>query len=263
MRRRCIVHARWLLAVAGVSCATPAFAAPFLVQIEEVFVGTNGDPTAQAVQIRLRTAGQNNLAGTRLCAVNANGTGLLILANFSNLPGPSVSGDRILVMTPSFANVTTPAAVADYTMLSIPQSYFAAGSLFFEDANTGVVYWRLSWGGSAYTGITTGASDNDDDPGFGNAEFGPPYPGALELCRALRFQRGATALSTSNAADYVLTDMSPTFQKYQGATYQVTGCVPIPAITALGVVVMGVALLACAGVIIHRRRTNAGYPPRC
>jgi hypothetical protein len=44
----------------------------------------------------------------------------------------------------------------------IPASYFAAGSLMWE-SDSGIVYWRLSWGGAAYTGPCTGNTANGVD----------------------------------------------------------------------------------------------------
>ncbi len=97
--------------------------------------------------------------------------------------------------------LTEPPLVADFPMTApVPSSYLAAGSLTFEDAATGEVFWRLSWG--AYTGDTTGAIINDPD-----GEFGPPWPGQLPSVtgQALRFLGGTTDQSTTNADDYAPT----------------------------------------------------------
>ena len=45
---------------------SPALAAFHLMEIEQVIGGVNGDTTAQAVQLRMRTGGQNLLAGNAL-----------------------------------------------------------------------------------------------------------------------------------------------------------------------------------------------------
>jgi hypothetical protein len=64
------------------------------------------------------------------------------------------------------------------------------------------VLWRLSWGGAAYTGPTTGSITNDLD-----GEFGPSFDGPLPstTAQALKFKFAASALSTNNANDYALT----------------------------------------------------------
>jgi hypothetical protein len=84
----------------------------------------------------------------------------------------------------------------------IPAAYLAAGSLIFEDNAGTSIYWRLSWGGNAYTGPTEGAITNDLD-----GQFGPPYPDVMfsANAKAVHFLGAATDLSTDNFADYALT----------------------------------------------------------
>ena len=76
----------------------------------------------------------------------------------------------------------------------IPMSYLAAGQLRFTD-DFGTIYWSLSWGGSGFTGTTTGSLTNDAD---GN--FGPPVASALPSTslQALQFTGNASAFSTTN-----------------------------------------------------------------
>jgi hypothetical protein len=107
-------------------------------------------------------------------------------------------------------------------MNPIPASYLAAGQLRFTDNGT-TIYWSLSWGGAAYTGPTTGATDNDDSPtAVGN--FGPPVNDALPstTLQALRFSGTAAALSTSNLADYAVTAGAATFVNNAGTSFVVT-----------------------------------------
>jgi len=193
-----------LLAVATL----PAAADHHLMQIEQVIGGVGGDTSAQAIQLRMRAGFQNNMAAARLRVFDADGLNPIVLINFAESVSNSQPGDRVLITTTAFNAMTTPAAQPDFTMTNpIPDSYLAAGSLVFE-SDTGIVWWRLSWGGNGYTGSNAGDVSNDDD---GN--FGPPWPGPLpsDGVQALQFQGDASDLSTTNAADYELTAGAATF----------------------------------------------------
>jgi hypothetical protein len=172
------------------------------MQIEQVIGSVEGDSTAQAIQLRMRSGGQNFVNVARLRVFDAQGQNPVLILDFpSNVPNGGF-GSRILVASPSFlARLDTPIP-PDFVITNlIPESYLAAGSLTFED-NAGVVYWRLSWGGAAYTGPNSGSTFND-----ANGNFGPPWPGPLpsEGTEALQFQGTAFAMSSSNAADYAIT----------------------------------------------------------
>jgi hypothetical protein len=121
------------------------------------------------------------------------------------------AGSRVLFATSSFATKFGP--TPDFIMTNpIPASYFAAGSLTWED-NFGTIYWRLSWGGAAYTGPGTGSTLNDPD---GN--YSPPFPSGLPTSgnQALLFTGLASAVSTDNATDYHLTTGDPAFTNNAG-----------------------------------------------
>lgn len=198
---------------------TPAWATFHLMQIEQVIGGVNGDTTAQAIQLRMRSAGQNLLPPSRIRAWDANGANPVVVVDFTaNVPN-GASGARVLVATPAFASYTSPAAVSNATMTAIPASYLAAGSLTFETDNGLTIYWRLSWGGGAYTGSNAGSITNDAD---GN--FGPPFAGSLPSSgvQAVRFNGLATAMSTNNAADYSLTPGAATFNNNAGTAFLVS-----------------------------------------
>ncbi len=188
-------------AIAAPQAAQPSF---HFMQIEQVIAGVNGDTTAQAIQLRMRFQFQCFFGnGARLRVHDAAGANPIILAELDlDLPGCAM-GDRVVVATPGFARHTDPVLVPDFVIdTPIPESYFAAGSLTFEDAAGTEVYWRLSWGGDGYTGDTGGALINDAD-----GEFGPSWPGPLPAdgLLALQFQDGAGAQSTANINDYALT----------------------------------------------------------
>ncbi len=53
--------------------ANSAHAAFHLMQIEQIIGGVNGDVTAQAIQLRMRTGGQSSVSLSRLTAVDATG----------------------------------------------------------------------------------------------------------------------------------------------------------------------------------------------
>lgn len=206
--------------VAVLAAAPPAAASFHLMQIEQVAGGVCGDRSAQAIQLRMRGAGQNLVAGTRLVARNAAGGGPVTLITFPANVGGAGAGARILATTADFTAASGP--TTDFTLTNpIPVSYLAAGKLTFEDGS-GNVYWGLAWGGASYTGTNTGTIDNDAD---GN--FNPPFAGALPSTgdAALRFTGAAGAMSTNNAADYALSASPATFTNNAGASGTVAACV--------------------------------------
>jgi hypothetical protein len=208
------------------AAAPPADADFHLMQIEQIIGGVNGDTTAQAIQLRMRADGQGGLTKGRLVAYDATGKNAVVLIDFPMDIFPEVQGERILIASRPFSSHTNPAAAPDFVLANmIPPSYLAAGSLTFEhEGQLGVVLWRISWGGAAYTGPNRGTRFNDDD---GN--FGPPVSGALPSAStsALLFDGAAADKSTSNAQDYVVTggpgSAGPTvFTNSKGETFVVT-----------------------------------------
>jgi len=178
------------------------------MQIEQVIGGVDGATNVQAVQLRMRSAGQNLVQQGRLLVRNASGANPVLLIDFTTSVPNGVAGDRVLAATSNFSSHTNPALTPDFVLTNpIPASYLAAGSLTFED-DFGTILWRLSWGGANYTGSGLGDITNDAD---GN--FNPPFPGPLPSSngQALLFQNSASAPSTNNAADYALTTGPATF----------------------------------------------------
>src|SRR5262245_59541957 len=155
----------------GVLVLQPTAHATFhLMQIEPLIVGVNGDTTAQAIQLRMRAAGQNLVGGGKLVVFDAAGLNPITIVDPTTNVINGAVGDRVLIASVNFPSHTTPIAVPDFTMVNlIPASYFSAGSLCWE-SNSGTILWRLSWGGASYTGSNLGSTDNDLD---GN--FGPPF----------------------------------------------------------------------------------------
>ena len=199
------------------------------MQIEQAIVSVNGDTTAQAIQLRMRVAGQNFVSGGKLVVFDAAGLNPITVVDPTTNVANGAVGDHVLIASATFPSHTTPMAVPDFTMANlIPASYFAAGSLCWE-SNAGTVMWRLSWGGAAYTGLCTGSTINDVD---GN--FCPAFGGAIPptCASALQFQGTATDLSTNNAADYLLIGSPIVFSNNARASFTVIPPLPTITITA-------------------------------
>jgi hypothetical protein len=209
-----------LAAVLALAAAAPAGASFHLMQIEQVAGGFCGLPEAQAIQLRMRTAGQNLTTGAQLIARDDAGANPVTLITIPGNVANAAGGARILFATPAFvaaAGGPTP----DFTLTNpIPASYLDAGKLTFGAA--GIVYWALAWGGASYTGTNTGAIDNDAD---GN--FNPPFASPLPLTgdTAVRFTGTAGAASTNNAADYALSASPATFTNNAGSSAAINVCV--------------------------------------
>jgi hypothetical protein len=206
-----------LLMLLNFCLATPSAQALFhFMQIEQIIGGVNGDTTAQAIQLRLRSAGQNQVAPTKLEAVDAAGANPVLLENMSASVPNSQGGRRILLATPNFANYTDIPLVPDFVMDPIPLSYLAAGQVRFMGDFGTTIYWSLSWGGASYTGSTTGTFDNDS-----NGNFGPPVDMALPSTslQALQFTGAANAASTTNLAQYALTAGAAIFINNANASF--------------------------------------------
>lgn len=174
------------------------------MQIEKVVGGVNGDTSAQAIQLRMRTPAQGQVNRAKLIAVNASGENPVVIIDFENTVRNEAAGDRVLIASIPMRAYTDPPSVETFTMESlIPASYLDAGSLIFLNDEDTLIVWRISWGGVAYTGETGGALTNDDD-----REFGPPFGGPLPSTglQVLEFTGPFEAKSTTNASDYQLSD---------------------------------------------------------
>lgn len=200
-----------------------------LQQMEQVIGGVNGDTTAQAIQMRMRATGQNFVSGAKLIAFDAAGQNPITILDLTSDVANGAVGDHVLIVSANFPSHTTPTTVPDFTMTNpIPASYLAAGSLCWE-SDGGTIYWRLSWGGASYTGSGAGNTANDAD---GN--FNPPFGSALPSsgASALQFQGTASAKSTNNAADYLVTAGAAVFVNNAGASFTVNGAtLPVVSMT--------------------------------
>jgi hypothetical protein len=208
----------WVLALLF-AAAAPAVASFHLMQVEQLIGAAGGDNTRQAIQLRMRFADQGSVGASRLYVRDANGANpVLLLDNPSVVDMPDeTQGARVLITSANFSAAYGP--TPDFTLTAlIPPSYFAAGSLTFED-DIGTVYWRLSWGGAAYLGSGAGAVDNDAD-----MNFNPPFPLALPSNNtALQFEGTAAAASSNNLDDYSFSSGNAVFTNNLGQT----GTVPV------------------------------------
>lgn len=197
----------------------PARASFHFMQIEQALGGVGGDATQQAVQLRMRSAGQNLVSASQIVVRDATGSNPVVVVQFGSSVAVSAAGSRILVASEALA--LTHELIPDAVMSNlIPDSYLAAGRLTFE--KSGTIYWSLCWGGAGYTGSTTGSTTNDAD---GN--FGPCFDGSLPSIgdQALRFTGAANAASTTNAADYALSDSPSSFVNNAGGVFVVSNMV--------------------------------------
>jgi hypothetical protein len=219
MRANPIRSAVLAAAIVVLTRAFPAAADHHLMQIEQVIGGVNGDTSAQAIQLRMRAPNQNFMGSGRMRALDAAGQNPVTIIDFASSVPNGSTGDRVLVTTAAFDALTAPATQPDFTMTNqIPASYLAAGSLVFE-SDLGQVWWRFSWGGAGYTGPTTGTTTNDADGDFGKWSGALPSAGLS----AIKFQGTATAMSTTNSADYAVTLAAAFCTNNARASFQVNG----------------------------------------
>lgn len=190
------------------------------MQIEQVVAGVNGDYSAQAIQLRMRSAGQEQVQLTRLVAWDANGENPVVLIDMGHAVAVSQTGARILAATEAFARHTEPQAIPDFVMTApIPPSYVTAGSLTFETDDGDFIVWRLSWGGENYRGTTRGGQTNDDD-----GDFGPPAESPLpgDETAALHILLDAEATGTGSAADFMISESPALFVNNEGQSFILT-----------------------------------------
>jgi hypothetical protein len=214
-------HSSLLTLVAGAMLASsPAFASFHLMQIQQVIGGVDGDTGLQAIQLRMRSAGQEFVSQGRITAWDAAGANPVLIVDMSTNVAAGGTGKTVLIVSPAFASAF-PSPAADFVMTSaIPVAYLAAGKLTGEDDSGTQVYWSLAWGGAGYTGTNTGTNANDAD-----GDFNPPFAGPLPSAtgQAVAFNGPASAMSTTNLADYVLTAGDATFTNNAGQS----GTVPL------------------------------------
>ena len=216
-----------LFIVQSVFLAVPAFATFHEMQIEQVMGGVNGDPSAQAIQLRMRIAGQNLVSQAKLVVFDATGSNAITILDLTTDVVNSAAGSRVLIVSSNFVNYASPTMVPDFILTTpIPSNYLVAGRLTWQQ-DIGTIYWSLSWGGANYTGANDGNILNDSDGNYGPA-FAGPLPSASTS--ALVFTNIASAKSRSNVVDYVVAPGPAVFTNNAGASFVV---VSQPRITAI------------------------------
>jgi hypothetical protein len=212
---------RLALAVgASLMASSPAFTVPatfHLMQIEQAIGGVGGNLNLQAIQLRMRAPGQTEVAFSRIRAWDASGANPVLIVDMATDVTVGGIGSRVLISSSQFASTFGPPP--DFTMTTlIPASYLPAGKLTFED-DAGNIQWGLAWGGAAYTGTNNGVEPlNDPDLNF-NPPFALPLPSTSN--QSLLFPGAASASSTNNAADYVITAGNAVFTNNAGQSAQV------------------------------------------
>ncbi len=110
------------LAIAEYSAAhaaSPAAVSFHFMQIEQVIGGVNGDPSAQAIQLRMRTCFQDQIQQARLVVYDGSGSNPIDLIIFPNSVPNEGEGVRILVVSPKFANFTDPPVGGHLTLTNL------------------------------------------------------------------------------------------------------------------------------------------------
>jgi hypothetical protein len=217
---------RLVIALAALTLlsARPAGATFHFMQVEQVIGGVNGATRVQAIQLRMRSAGQNLMSNAQLVVSDATGSNPVILIAFPTNVTNGAAGARVLAATADFVAATTPNLTPDFILTNpIPDSYLAAGTLTYED-DFGTILWRLSWGGINYTGPEDGDITNDLD-----GVFGPPLPGPLPSTTtdAVQFKFATAAKSTNNASDYALTGGDAMFVNNAGQSGTINSLVSV------------------------------------
>ena len=213
-----------LLSIASTSTVRASF---HIMQISQVIGGVNGDTSAQAIELRMRSPGQNFLSqAPKLVVVDATGSNPITLITFGADVAQGNLGSTVLVTTTNFKNYTAnPAAFhSDFTFTNaIPASYLAAGRLLYEDP-FGNILWSLAFGGVNYSGPTDGETTNGaPDPG----KFGGPLPKSTLM--SLQYQGSASGQNSNNATDYALTAGAAVFTNNAGTSFSVVAQLPPPA----------------------------------
>ncbi len=209
---------RVLAVAAATSIATSAHASFHLMQIEQVIGGVNGDVTAQAIQLRERSTGENFVNQGRLVVRDAAGLNPIVLMDVNAPVFGDAAGNRILIASPNMVNYLTTAP--DFMMTNlIPASYMTAGSLTWEQDAPATIYWRVSWGGASYTGSGSTSTLNDAN-GVSTPAFNGPLPSTT--LQALQFKFTAGTLSLTSANDYQVTAAAATFVNNELVTGAVT-----------------------------------------
>ncbi|MBI4717226.1 MAG: hypothetical protein HY763_05435 [Planctomycetes bacterium] len=96
------------------------YASFHFMQIEQVIAGVDGDASAQAVQLRMRSNGQEQVDKGRLIAWDARGENPVVLIDFAQAVAIGTAGSRVLIASERFSSYTLPAAQPDFVLENLP-----------------------------------------------------------------------------------------------------------------------------------------------
>lgn len=223
--------------------SSSALAAFHVMQIEEIIGALNGNTSAQAIQLRLRGAGQTQVQSARVIARDAAGLNPILLLDMTTPVANGTTGDNVLLASSAFNTIMTSvygaSYASDFTLANlIPASYLSGGKVTFED-DGGTIYWSTAFGN--YTGTNLGSTQNDPDGNFGAPTSALP----TNSRQGIRFPGAAAAASTTNFNDYALTADPATVRNNARNSFIVA---PEPGTAAL------LAAGALAGLAFIRRR---------
>src|ERR1043166_1996304 len=95
-------------ALSGLTAGSAAYASFHIMQIEQVIGGVDGDTSAQAIQLRMRTAGQNLVSNARLIVRDAAGLNPITVKDMTSNVANGSTGDRVLIVSSNFVSPTSP-----------------------------------------------------------------------------------------------------------------------------------------------------------
>jgi hypothetical protein len=108
------------LTLAALVAGSPALASFHFMQIEQVMGGVAGDVNAQAIQLRLRSNGQNLVQQARMVVRDAAGANPIVICDMTTPVPTTTGGAHILIATTGFSSYC--GTIPDFTMTPIPAS---------------------------------------------------------------------------------------------------------------------------------------------
>jgi hypothetical protein len=203
-----------------------------LMQIEQFIGGVGGNTSAQAIQLRMRSANQNVVSNGRIRAWDAAGANPILLIDMTTNVSGTTSGSNVLLTSAAFNSLmsSVPGYATDFTLAStIPLSYLSGGKITFEDNSGATIWWSLAFG--AYTGTTSANTGSTTNTTGSTGNFGSPASAPITSSRqGIRFTGLATATSAGNSLDYAATSDPATVRNNGGTSFTV---VPEPGTLAL------------------------------
>ena len=97
-----------LLPILLALAVAPAEASFHVMQIEQVIGGVCGDVTQQAIQLRMRSEGQNLVSGARLVAWDETGSNPVVVIDFPTNVAIGATGSRVLSESAAFDTAQSP-----------------------------------------------------------------------------------------------------------------------------------------------------------